>query len=343
MFRGGQLPAPLFFREEVRNPPDSFRENEHLLQIKKEGGFFLKKRKRDTTAVNSILIRRPIQRWFPLFILPTFLCFTIGFIWPFLQGIYLSFCNFNTPRDAKPVGFANYVKAFSDAGFTHAFWNTAAFAVVSIILINVFAFFIAYALTQKMRGANLFRTVFFMPNLIGGVVLGYIWSMIFDAILKRYATYLTANATYGFWGLVILVAWQQIGYMMIIYIAGLQSVPGDMLEAAKIDGATGWQTLTRVIIPNVMPSITICTFLTLTNSFKLFDQNLALTGGAPQVIMNGAKVNMTELLALNIYSTYNISKNWHGAAQAKAVVFFILVAVLAIAQQTATRSKEVQQ
>ena len=303
----------------------------------------LKKKTNDGTTVNSVLIRRPIQRWFPLFILPTFICFIIGFIWPFLQGIYLSFCNFNTPRDAKWVGFENYLKAFRDASFSHAFWNTAAFAVVSIVIINLFAFAIAYALTQKMRGANLFRTVFFMPNLIGGVVLGYIWSMIFDAILKGYSTYLTANATYGFWGLVILVAWQQIGYMMIIYIAGLQAVPGDMLEAAKIDGATGWQTLTRVIIPNVMPSVTICTFLTLTNSFKMFDQNLALTGGAPSVMMAGAKINMTELLALNIYSTYNINKNWHGAAQAKAVVFFLLVAVLAIAQLTATRSKEVQQ
>ena len=303
----------------------------------------MKKKSNDGTAVNSLLIRRPIQRWFPLFILPTFLCFTIGFIWPFLQGIYLSFCNFNTPKDAQWVGLGNYAKAFKDAGFSHAFWNTAGFAVVSIVIINLFAFAIAYALTQKMRGANLFRTVFFMPNLIGGVVLGYIWSMIFDAILKAYNTYLTANATYGFWGLIILVAWQQIGYMMIIYIAGLQAVPGDMLEAAKIDGATGWQTLTRVIIPNVMPSVTICTFLTLTNSFKLFDQNLALTGGAPSVMMAGAKVNMTELLALNIYSTYNINKNWHGAAQAKAVVFFLLVAVLAIAQLSATRSKEVQQ
>ena len=194
-----------------------------------------------------------------------------------------------------------------------------------------------------MRGANLFRTVFFMPNLIGGVVLGYIWSMIFDGILKRYSTYLTANATYGFWGLVILVAWQQIGYMMIIYIAGLQSVPEDMLEAAKIDGATGAQSLFRVIIPNVMPSVTVCTFLTLTNSFKLFDQNMALTGGLPNVIVNGAKVNMTELLALNIYSTYTISKKWHGVAQAKAVVFFILVAVLALTQQFVTRRKEVQQ
>ena len=289
------------------------------------------------------LVQRPIRKFAPVFILPTFAAFCIGFVWPFIQGIYLSFCKFNTPRDAKWVGFSNYLKVFSDAGFMNAFKNTAAFAVVSIILINVLAFFIAYALTQKMRGSNLFRTVFFMPNLIGGVVLGYIWSLIFDAVLKQYSTYLTADATYGFWGLVILVAWQQIGYMMIIYIAGLQAVPGDMLEAAKIDGANGGQTLFKVIIPNVMPSITICTFLTLTNSFKMFDQNLALTGGAPSVMTEAGKINMSELLALNIYSTYNISKDWHGPAQAKAVVFFLLVAVLALAQLTATRSKEVQQ
>ena len=284
-----------------------------------------------------------MKRWAPLFLLPTFLAFIIGFIWPFLQGIYLSFCSFNTPRDAEFIGIANYTKALQDPGFRNAFWNTAAFAVVSIILINVLAFTIAYALTQKMRGSNLFRTVFFMPNLIGGVVLGYIWSLIFDGILKSYNTYLTADGTYGFWGLIILVAWQQIGYMMIIYIAGLQAVSDDILEAAKIDGASGSQTLFQVIIPNVMPSITTCTFLTLTNSFKLFDQNLALTGGLPNVIQNGAKINITELLALNIYSTYNISKKYHGVAQAKAVIFFILVAVLAITQQTATRKKEVVQ
>ena len=303
----------------------------------------MRKKKRDGAAVNSRLIRRPIQRWFPVFVLPTFACFFIGFIWPFLQGIYLSFCNFNVAKDAEWIGIQNYIKALTDPGFGHAFWNTAAFAVVSIILINVIAFAVAYALTRKMRGSNLFRTVFFMPNLIGGVVLGYIWSLIFDGILKHYSTYLTANATYGFWGLVILVAWQQIGYMMIIYIAGLQAVPEDMLEAAEIDGANGWQKLFRVTIPNVMPAITICTFLTLTNSFKMFDQNLALTGGMPQVIQDGAKINMTELLALNIYSTYNINKNWHGVAQAKAVIFFLLVAVLAIIQLTATRRKEVQQ
>ena len=302
-----------------------------------------KKKTYDGASVNSILLRRPIRRCAWLFILPTFCAFCVGFVWPFIQGIYLSMCNFNTPRDATFVGLANYAKAFGDPGFAHAFKNTAGFAVVSIILINVLAFAIAFALTQEMKGSNIFRTVFFMPNLIGGVVLGYIWSMIFDAILKQYNTYLTANSTYGFWGLVVLVAWQQIGYLMIIYIAGLQAVSGDMLEAAKIDGATGWQTLWQVTIPNIMPTITICVFLTLTNSFKLFDQNLALTGGAPEVMANGAKIKMTELLALNIYSTYNINKNWHGAAQAKAVVFFVLVAVLALAQLSATRSREVQQ
>ena len=289
------------------------------------------------------LVQRPIRKFAPVFILPTFLAFIIGFVWPFIQGIYLSFCNFNTPKDATWVGIQNYVRGFKDPGFINAFKNTAAFAIVSIIIINVLAFTLAYALTQKIKGSNLFRTVFFMPNLIGGVVLGYVWQLIFDAILRRYNTYLTANATYGFWGLVILVAWQQIGYMMIIYIAGLQAVPEDMMEAARIDGANRWQTLIHVTIPNVMPSITICTFLTLTNSFKLFDQNMALTGGAPEMMIAGGKVKMTELLALNIFSTYNINKNWHGVAQAKAVVFFILVAVLAIAQQAATRSKEVQQ
>jgi raffinose/stachyose/melibiose transport system permease protein len=294
------------------------------------------KKSNDGTTVNSKLIRRPIKRWFPLFILPVLICFCIGFIWPFLQGIYLSFCSFNIPSDAKWVGFDNYIKAFQDPSFGRAFWNTAGFAVVSIILINVLAFAIAYALTQKMRGSNLFRTVFFMPNLIGGVVLGYIWSMIFDAILGKFGTYLLENSTYGFWGLVILVAWQQIGYMMIIYIAGLQNVPPDLLEAASIDGATPIQQLIKVKIPMVMSSITICLFLTLTNAFKLFDQNLALTGGEPN--------HMTELLALNIYNTFyaRSGPQWKGIGQAKAVIFAIAVVAIALVQLKATRSKEVQ-
>lgn len=304
-----------------------------------------KKRKPDPAALNGTLLRKPIKRMFPLFILPTFLAFAIGFIYPFGEGIYLSFCKFTLPKDATFVGFDNYVKALGDSGFRYSFVYTLIFTIVSVLFINVLAFIIAVALTQKMRGANLFRTVFFMPNLIGGIVLGYIWAMIFDAYFQSQGTYLTADRMYGFWGLLILMCWQQIGYMMIIYIAGLQAVPEDIIEAAKIDGASKMQTLFRVTIPNVMPSITICIFLTLTNSFKLFDQNMALTGGAPEVIdkVAKAKIKLTEMLALNIYSTFYISKNSRGTAQAKAVLFFIMVAVIALLQLRMTRSKEVQQ
>ena len=293
--------------------------------------------------MNSRLISRPIRRCFAVFMLPTFAAFCIGFIWPFFQGMYLSFCKFTLPQDAVFVGFENYTKALSDPGFRHAFVYTAGFSIISILAINVFSFIIAYLLTQNIAGSNIFRTVFFMPNLIGGIVLGYIWSMIFDGILKRYGTYLLAETKYGFWGLVILMCWQQIGYMMIVYIAGLQSIGEDMLEAAKIDGATKLQTLVKVIIPNVMSSITICVFLTLTNSFKLFDQNLALTEGMPVAVQaDGSMINTTEMLALNIFKTFYASANSRGVAQAKAVMFFILVAVLAMAQLKFTREKEVQ-
>lgn len=285
------------------------------------------------------------RRWWPLFLGPVVVAFVIGFVWPFIQGIYLSMCNFRLISDAEFIGFGNYVKAFQDATFTHAFWYTALFAITSLVLINVLAFAVAYALTQNIKGSNLFRTVFFMPNLIGGIVLGYIWSMIFDGILSRFSTSILLETKYGFWGLIILMCWQQIGYMMIIYIAGLQAVPGDLLEAACIDGATGWQTLTRVTIPNVMPSITICMFLSLTNGFKLFDQNLALTAGQPFVIQpDGSTIKTTEMLALNIYNTfYSSNVKSQGVAQAKAVIFFILVAGLSLAQLSYTRKKEVQQ
>ncbi len=292
---------------------------------------------------NRSFISKPIQKCFPIFILPTFVAFCIGFIWPFLQGIYLSFCEFTTPRDAKWIGFLNYVKAFQDKSYLYAFRYTASFAVLSIVAINVLAFVVAYFLTQKMKGVNIFRTIFFMPNLIGGIVLGYIWSMIFDGVLKYYDTFLLAKTQYGFWGLLILMCWQQIGYMMIIYIAGLQSIPEDMMEAAKIDGASKWQTLWRITIPNVMSSITICVFLTMTNSFKLFDQNLALTGGAPvEFGADGSMINTTEMLALNIYNTFYRGASSRGFAQAKAVLFFIVVAILALGQLKYTRDREVQ-
>ncbi len=291
------------------------------------------------------MISRTVRKTFPLFLLPTVAAFCIGFIWPFLQGLFLSFTKFKTTSKWTWVGIENYIKAFNDESFRYSFGYTAIFAIVSVILINVLAFAIAYFLTQKIKGANLFRTVFFMPNLIGGIVLGYIWSMIFDGVLGAYNKSILTDQTWGFWGLIIMVCWQQIGYMMIIYIAGLQAVPEDMLEAAKIDGASGTQTLFRVTIPNVMPSITICTFLSITNGFKLFDQNLALTGGLPYIINpDGSSVHTTEMLALNIYNTfYGQSSNSRGTAQAKAVLFFILVAALGLIQLKYTRDKEVQQ
>lgn len=285
-----------------------------------------------------------MQRWCWLFLLPTFAAFCIGFLWPFFQGLFLSFCKFKVTKIWTWVGFSNYFQAFSDPSFLHAFWYTAVFAVVSLVLINVLAFAVAYALTQNIKGSNLFRTVFFMPNLIGGIVLAFIWSMIFDGILVAYGTSILLKTEFGFWGLVILMCWQQIGYMMIIYIAGLQAVPEDLIEAAKIDGASKWQTLIKVTIPNVMPSITICTFLTLTNSFKLFDQNFALTGGRPFVMLaDGTTVKTTEMLALNIYNSFYTNLTNRGVGQAKAVIFFILVVALGLIQLKATRSKEVQQ
>ena len=300
------------------------------------------KYKRSNSAVTSGILRRPIQRCFAIFMVPVVAAFSIGFVWPFLQGLFLSFTSFKTTSNWTWNGIENYIKAFADESFRYSFGYTALYAIVSLVLINVSAFAVAYALTQKIKGANLFRTVFFMPNLIGGIVLGYIWSMIFDGLLAAYSTSILTNSTWGFWGLIILMCWQQIGYMMIIYIAGLQAVPEDMMEAAKIDGANGWHTLFKIVIPNVMPSITICTFLSLTNGFKLFDQNLALTGGLPYIINpDGTTVHTTEMLALNIYNTfYGQNINSRGVAQAKAVLFFILVAGLSLLQLWSTRRKE---
>ena len=280
-------------------------------------------------------MEKSIKKYFPLFALPTLVAFTIGFIIPFIMGIYLSFCKFTTVTDAKFTGFSNYLKVFSDATFVHSLWYTALFTIVSVIAINFFAFVIAMLLTKGIRGTNIFRTVFFMPNLIGGIVLGYIWQLILNGILAHFNRTLVYNSAYGFWGLVILMCWQQVGYMMIIYIAGIQNIPGELIEAAKIDGASNWQVLKSVTLPMVMPSITICTFLTLTNGFKLFDQNLALTAGEP--------MKMSQMLALNIYDTFYARNGWEGVGQAKAVIFFILVAIIAVVQNKITRSKEVQQ
>lgn len=278
---------------------------------------------------------KAIKRSFPIFVLPTLLAFTMGFIAPFIAGVYLSFCKFTTINDAKFIGLSNYTRIFSDGVFVHALWYTALFTIVSVVFINFFAFSAAMLLTRKIKGTNIFRTVFFMPNLIGGIILGYVWNLLLNGILLQVNKTLTFSPTYGFWGLVILMCWQQIGYMMIIYIAGIQNIPGDLVEAAKIDGAGSWDVLKNVTLPMVMPSITICTFLTLTNGFKLFDQNLALTNGEPS--------KMSEMLALNIFNTFYGRPGWEGVGQAKAVIFFVLVAVIAVGQNLLTRRKEIQQ
>ena len=280
-------------------------------------------------------MEKAIKKYWPVFLVPTLVSFLIGFIVPFILGVWLSFCDFTTVTDAQFTGIENYLRAFQDTIFQHAFWYTALFAIVSLLVINVIAFALALALTQKMRGTNLFRTVFFMPNLIGGIVLGYIWQLIFNGILAQYSQAINLNEWYGFAGLVILVSWQQIGYMMIIYIAGLQSIPTDVLEAAEVDGAGPWERLKSVIIPMMMPSITICTFLSITNGFKLFDQNLSLTAGEPS--------KLSELLALNIYNTFYGRTGWEGVGQAKAVIFCLVVVAIGLIQLRVTRSKEVQQ
>lgn len=283
-------------------------------------------------------MEKAIKRYSPIFVLPTLAAFIIGFIIPFGQGLYLSFCEFTTVDNAKWVGISNYTRAFTDESFGAAFKFTVLFAVVSIILINVCAFALALLLTRKLKGTNVFRTVFFMPNLIGGIVLGYIWQILINCVLSIVGQPLLAlNTNAGYWGLIILMCWQQIGYMMIIYIAGLQNVPEDLIEAAEIDGASKWRILWNVKIPMVMSSFTICIFLTLTNSFKLFDQNLALTGGEPN--------HATEMLALNIYQTFyaRAGSQWKGFGQAKAVIFCVLVIAISLIQLKATRSREVQQ
>ncbi|MGB7537126.1 MAG: sugar ABC transporter permease [Anaerolineales bacterium] len=274
-------------------------------------------------------------KYYLFFILPTIFAFVISFLIPFLLGIYLSFTEFTTVTDSHWVGAGNYARAFSeDNNFLNALVFTAKFAVVSVVLINLFAFAFAYMLTRKIRGTNLFRTVFFMPNLIGGIVLGYIWQLLINGVLIRFGVDITYSADYGFWGLVVLMNWQMAGYMMIIYIAAIQNVPPELMEAAEIDGANAWQALRSIILPMVMPAVTICTFLTVTNSFKLFDQNLALTAGAPG--------RASSMLALDIYTTFYGRNGYEGVGQAKAVIFFVLVAAIVLMQLYFSRSREVE-
>jgi raffinose/stachyose/melibiose transport system permease protein len=276
------------------------------------------------------------KKYYAFFTLPTVIAFLISFLIPFLYGIYLSFTKFTTVTNTQWVGITNYIRAFTDdRDFLNASIFTVKFAVVSVVLINVFAFLLAFLLTRKIRGTNIFRTVFFMPNLIGGIVLGYIWQLIINGVLINFGVDITYSANYGFWGLVVLLNWQMVGYMMIIYIAGIQSIPPELIEAAKIDGGSTWQILKSITIPMVMPAITICTFLTVTNSFKLFDQNLALTAGAPG--------RASAMLALDIFNTFYGRNGYEGVGQAKAVIFSIFVTLVVLLQLRLTRRKEIEE
>lgn len=283
-----------------------------------------------------MIVEKSLRKYFPLFALPGIICFLLAFLIPMIMGIYLSFCEFTNVTNAKWVGLDNYITAFTvDNYFSSALWLTIKFTIVSVITINFFAFGFALLLTRGITGTNVFRTIFFMPNLIGGIVLGWIWQVIINGILYTQGVTIVSDPKYGFWGLVVLMNWQNVGYMMVIYIAAIQNIPSDMLEAATIDGANYPTILRKIIIPTVMPSITICLFMTVTNGFKLFDQNLALTAGEPG--------KQTEMLALNIYNTFYGRTGFEGVGQAKAVVFTLIVAAIALLQLKLTRSREVQQ
>jgi raffinose/stachyose/melibiose transport system permease protein len=280
-------------------------------------------------------VQKMPKRYYAFFTLPTIIAFLIAFLIPFILGIYLSFTKFSTVTNSQWVGFSNYVSAFTnDKNFLNALIFTVKFSLVSVVLINVFAFFIALLLTRAIKGTNIFRTVFFMPNLIGGIVLGYIWQLIINGVLINFGVDITYSANFGFWGLIVLMNWQMVGYMMIIYIAGIQGISPELIEAAKIDGANSHQLLSNIIIPMVMPAVTICTFLTVTNSFKLFDQNLALTAGAPG--------RASSMLALDIFNTFYGTMGYEGVGQAKAVMFFLFVALVVLLQLRLTRTKEIE-
>lgn len=279
-------------------------------------------------------MEKAFKKRFAILVLPTLIAFTVAFIIPFILGIYLSFTKFTTVTDAKWIGLSNYIVAFQDKDFLMSLWFTVKFVLVNLVTINVIAFALAYALSRKFRGTNIFRTVIFMPNLLGGIVLGYIWQLIINGVLSFFETTITADASYGFWGMVIAMNWQMIGYMMIIYIAAIQNISDDVKEAALIDGVTSGQMVTKIILPLIMPAITICLFMTTTNAFKMFDLNLALTAGLPG--------KSTSLVALDIYNSFYSRIGYEGIGQAKAVMFFLIVAAISVTQLIITRRKEVE-
>ncbi len=279
-------------------------------------------------------MEKNIKRSFPLFLLPTLTAFGVCFAYPFLSGLYLSFTDFRTISDIEFTGLSNYRALLGDSSFLYSLGLTVLFTAISVVTVNLIAFFLALALSEKRRGTGALRTCFFMPNLIGGIVLGYIWQLIAGGFLERWSVSITYDAKYGFAALVLMFNWQMIGYMMVIYIAGLQSISSDLIDAARVDGASFFARLRHVIIPNIMPSVTICLFLTITNSFQLFDGNLALTDGAPS--------GKTALIAMDIYKTFYGKAGQQGIGQAKAVIFFLILGGITLVQLRITGKREVE-
>ena len=278
-------------------------------------------------------MHRLLKKQFPIFVLPTFVCYFVVFILPFLLGIGLSFTRFTTVENAKFVGLENYRSIFTEGdGFLDSIGFALGYSLVCVVLVNACALLLSLALVRPIRGAHVFRSVFFLPNLIGGIVLGYIWNLLINGILARQGVDITYRASYGFWGLVALACWQLIGYMTVIYIAALVSVPREVLEASAMDGAGPIATFFRIKLPMILPSVGICTFLTLTNTFKTFDQNLALTGGAPE--------GETALPALDIFKTFYGRVGSQGVGQAKAVLFCLIVLALALLQQRLVKRRD---
>lgn len=281
---------------------------------------------------SSNIIKRSIQKYFWIFIMPIIVSMTVMFLWPFIWGVYLSFFKFKTLSLTEFVGFDNYIAALSDKTFLNAFSFSFIFTIVTTLIINTVAFILAIILNSNIKGKVFFRTIFFMPNLVGGIVLAYIFKVLLNHLtLLLFNIPILSNVSLGFWSLVIILSWQQIGYMMVLYIAALQNVNSEILEASLIDGANKWQRIKKIIIPMITPSIGICLFLSITNSFKLFDQNLALTNGQPD--------GKTEMLALNIYRSFYQASSNLGVGQAKAVMFFVIVVLLSIFQLKLTKEK----
>ncbi|MDO3412125.1 sugar ABC transporter permease [Saccharibacillus sp. CPCC 101409] len=275
---------------------------------------------------------------------PTTILFALVVLIPFLLGIYYSMTNWNgVSRHLEFVGLSNYAHVLTaDPEFRNAFWFTVRFTIVAVLVTNLLGFFLAYFLTKPLKSKNVLRTVFFMPNMIGGLLLGFIWQFIFvrgfAAIgqatgISFFKLPWLGNEPTAFWGIVIVFVWQYAGYLMVIYIASLGNVSKDVIESAQIDGATHGQILWKIIVPLVMPAVTVCLFLAISWSFKMFDLNLALTGGGP--------FNATRSVALDIYREA-FTNSRLGLGTAKAVIFFVIVAIITAIQVRATKSREVE-